>query len=802
MEIITLVKASIRNRKGTMLSFMLLTMFIVISVITMIGVRKNYESAIKDAFEVEDKGTIFAYFQNDNYTDELDKKVKAEESVDHVETFDSMAAVKVTVGDKKDGNGHFIARMMDSIPVFNEDCTKLIMPGTAEYEKLTLEKGEIYLPYGLRNKLNANAGDKIKMDFLGETREFTVKGFVQEAYMGTSVMGYKVDFLNDEDFDEIYAEIKETAEADESGETREYGKLAYVFPSDKADESSNVFLRDLNLNTKFDDMAIATLSRETSEHYTGLFINVILAVITGFAILLFAIFLIVAGHNISTEMEIDYANIGILKSQGFTDKTIRIAYVLQYLFIEFIGVILGVCISIPLERIMSDVFFSLTSILPARNVPVVESIIFTLILFAVTFIFILLFTRRVSKNSPVKAISNGRDDFYFDSRLNTKIGKRGMGFWLSLRQITSAPKRYISIVIVTSLLIFAIISVELMGNFIQSRKALESMGEPFYDIEFAFKNEEPECTTKDVEAIVNKYTSIKDKQYFSHIYVSINGENVNSIVKAYPGNLSTVYEGRDIKYDNEIVITEQISKLLNLKIGDKVKIGRGEYTEEYVIVGIFQTMNDTGKAISMSIDGLSRLKEDPTEKYNENQLSMHGIVLEDPSVGKKIEEEVTEKYGDDVEIKYYDFGDNSEFFVNDFYTAADGSRILIYTLSFIFAIVTVMMICNKAFIQERTDLGIYRAVGFTTGSIRRQFATRFSIICIISSVFGVIISRLFSEKMMSALFSMFGIPRVNLEFGFWAFAKPILIFLICYFVFGYIASRRVKKVSARELITE
>ena len=47
MEIWTLVKAGIRNRKGIMLGFMLLTMLIVISVITMLGVRKKLRCCYK-----------------------------------------------------------------------------------------------------------------------------------------------------------------------------------------------------------------------------------------------------------------------------------------------------------------------------------------------------------------------------------------------------------------------------------------------------------------------------------------------------------------------------------------------------------------------------------------------------------------------------------------------------------------------------------------------------------------------------------------------------------------------------------
>ena len=63
MEIITLVKAGIRSRKGIMIGFMLLTLLIVVSIITMIGVRKNYETAKDKAYEIEDKGVIMGFFR-------------------------------------------------------------------------------------------------------------------------------------------------------------------------------------------------------------------------------------------------------------------------------------------------------------------------------------------------------------------------------------------------------------------------------------------------------------------------------------------------------------------------------------------------------------------------------------------------------------------------------------------------------------------------------------------------------------------------------------------------------------------
>ena len=177
-----------------------------------------------------------------------------------------------------------------------------------------------------------------------------------------------------------------------------------------------------------------------------------------------------------------------------------------------------------------------------------------------------------------------------------------------------------------------------------------------------------------------------------------------------------------------------------------------------------------------------------------DQLNMHGIVLKDTSRGKEIEKEIKEKYGDDIEVRFNDYNSENAIFVDEFYTAANGSKLLIYILSFSFALVTVVMVCSKAFIQERTDLGIMRATGFSVRRVRRQFALRFMIISLVSSVFGVILSRLYSDELMEAIFSLFGIPHIELEYGPMFFIKPIVIFFsICYLVLGYIASRKVKK---------
>ena len=816
MEALTLIIAGIRNRKGIFFGFAFLTAIIVVSIVTVIGVKKNYNTAIKEAYEVYDKGEIYSSFSIKRFDEEgLRKKLEKSDLIERLEIYDFLMGYNAECAGNKDGNAQFIMKPIKNLQYLNDEGNAFL----DESEIPELKKGEILLPYGHKNKLGAEIGEEFKVDFYAGVGEktFKIKGFVEEPFLGSSNIGYKMIFISEEDFDEIYPVVKKTLLEDTEAPGF-FGYSVFVHPSEKAYKeyagkngmNSDKYLRDLNLKYGFSDLSINSISKETSQKYTAIFMDIIMAVIEGVSILLLVIYLIVAGHNLSTELEIDYVNLGILKSQGFTDRRIRRIYTFEYLIVEVIGIIAGIIIAIPVERWLSGVFFQLTSILPDKNIPVIEALVFGIILFAVTAVYIYIFTGSIRRTTPVRAITNGSSDIYFSSNLNAPITKRFLGLSIGLRQITSQPKKYISIVIVTSLLIFTAITVELQSDYIVSRNALKSMGEVFTDIDFAFKEEHVAGTVDEIEELVKKHADIKSRIYRSHLYVSVNGENVMAMVKVYPEEDTALYKGRNIKYDNEIVITESVAELLDLDIGDKVTIGINDQSGEYVIVGIFQTMSDLGKAISMSLDGYVRLRKDVEEGYVKDDISMFGMELlekgtNDPisaETGKKIKKEIEDKYGDLVKVEYNNFGESMESVIDNFYIAANASKLMIYVLTFIFALVTVIMVCTKAFIQERTDIGITRAIGFTVGSIRRQFAARFLLISIIGAVLGSLLGRLYSRQLLESLFSMFGIAHIDLVYGPDAFIKPALMFAAAYFVFGYIASRKVKKVSSRELITE
>ncbi|MGN0165350.1 MAG: ABC transporter permease [Lachnospiraceae bacterium] len=782
MEILTLLKANIRRKKGTYISIMLLTMIIVTIITTIFSVRDNYDNALDNALEYVDSGEINAYIKTDILTDELRKSVENCSLVEKVEYFYGIATNGTTIGEKSEGNPYFLMEMTDKIKLFNsgEDGFEESVP--------ELKSGEIYLPLGLKNKMECNVGDTVRMDLMGgNSAEFRIKGFVQEPTCGTMTMGIKLVFISHEDFQKYYDLCKPLETEDVHCDFT----LMRIHQSADSEISPAKLQRQLNVETKIVDYSTFTMNIANTINYTTLLPDMLLDVVLVFAILLFVTVLIVMSHSIVTEIEIDYTTLGVLKSQGFTKGRIRAVIMLQYLFAEVIGIFFGCLAAIPLERLISSIFKYVTAIMPDTGISVFKTLLFTLIILVVSVILTLFKTGKIAKISPVKAISGGREEIYFSSRLNVPIGKKLLSSSLSLRQFTSAKKRYMGAVFITAILTFCMITVNLVGNMFSSRNALRLMGLTIADI-YVFLDESA-GSLDDIDKIIKDYTEIKDENCTTSNYLSINGEQVFCTMYENPKSINGMLKGREPIYDNEILITEMVADSLDIKIGDKVTVASSEKDESYVISGIYQSSYDAGMAFAMGFDAAEKLGIDINTSYRY-------YIIEDKSQADAIADEITEKYGDDAIVDVYDEEADSEMQMYNMIISV--LKIVIYTFSIIFAFVVVRMVCSKTFIQERTDIGIYKAIGFTSVKLRLGFAIRFLIIAVTGSVFGTLLSFFFSETILSRLFRLMGMSKVVLEFTALSVLVPIGTIGFSFFVFAYFVSRRVKKVAVRELVVE
>ncbi len=779
MEILTLLKANIRHKKSAFISVVLLMIIISMSLTAILSVRNSSVASVENAYEQSRSGDIVAYISGNRITDGLLQSVENHEFVDGVKKYHAIAGDKYTVKDKTENNGYAIFKLRPGLKLFNS--------GLNGYEEKIppLSKGEIYVPQGILTNMECKVGDKITLYTIGGGYEFTIKGIVVEPVCGAAVIGWKNIFISDEDFDKILTEGKAAETDDTIADLYEL----HIFKSDNCTLSAGKFKRQLNLDTGICDNSNLSITRDASINYTTLFTTITSSCLMAFIGILTVIVLIVMGHSISTGIEMDYVNLGVLKAQGLNKGRIRAVLILQYLLAQIVGAVIGTVCGIPLAKALCNVFQPITAILAESHIAIFQSLAIISAILLISAAFVFLITNKVGRISPVRAISGGRKEIYFDTRIKAPICKRGLSASLALRQFTSCKRRYAAVLIITAILVFFMMTINVLGDTLNSTAANEAMGGIIANIEIAFKERPDDKMIEETENTVEEYSAIEKKYYINSKYISINGEEMWCAIHKDVDNL-VILKGRAPTYENEIVITEIVADELGLAIGDKVTLSYRDKKGEYIISGINQFINDTGRNFSMSLNAAKKLGIENV---------FWGGYLVDNGKAEEIVSVLNDRYTGRLEAQYYDINRPADEMYN---VAVNALKAVIYSFSVIFALVTVHMVCSKAFIREQADIGIYKAMGFTSGNLRLQFALRFLIVSVLGSVIGAGLSVLFSGRLLSALLRNIGITQLAVDFTPGTFIFPIAIICLCFFAFAYFVSRKIRKVAIRELVVE
>ena len=778
MEIFTLLSANIRRKKGSFTSIILLMLIISMALTAFLSISKSTRASIENAMKSADAPDINIYIMDDFYKPETIAKVRNHSSVDRVEEVDSIATRYSLNGTVS--HNTWILRKYDSekYPRLTDDCSGY--SGSTQKPA----KGEIFVTQGVLTSDEIKIGDKIKLypttaPYEQYATEMTVAGVVVEPSQGSAMIGWKQIFISDEDFSRMFAANTERSNC----------HIVRVYQSPDSTLSYAKFQRQLNLDTGVIDCANGAITREQSFHYTYLYTEIIVSILMVFLIFLTVIVMIVMNHSIATSIEIDYVNLGVLKAMGFSKGRIRAVFLLQYLLAELVGAAVGFALSVPLTSAFCDVFQPIIAIPNENALAILPSAAILAGILLVSCLFILLGTRKVGQISPIRAISGGREEIYFDSRLKAPISKRLLSASLALRQLTANKRRYFGTVVIVALLTFFMLTITALGDTVDSESALEGMGLITNEIGVLFSEPEKyDSTVSGIEHIIERHTTIKKKYFYATAYVSLNGENLYCMYYENPEVL-VVTKGRIPLYDNEIVITPMIAEELNLRVGDKVTISK-DGKAECIITGLFQCVNDTGRCFATNLECV--------RKIGIKNVNYAGFHVEDKSELKAIQSEILNAYGAYVECELNEDGNLDDTFT----IAINAMKAFIYLFSIVFALVVVVIVCKKTFLQEKTDIGIYKAVGFRVRRLRLQFAVRFLLIAVIGAGIGTALSLWLAGRVLTMMLWNIGVSSFRVAFTPLTIAVPVALLCICFFLFAYLMAGRVRRVDVKELITE
>ncbi len=780
MEILTLFKANIRRRKGSFVSVILLALIIAMSVTTILSIKESAVKGIEDANELCDVPDISIAYQSHRLTDEITEFLQNDERIERIKTDDIIITDKAHMKGKDYVNPMFVKKADENIRLLNEKHNGVTDGAPAP------QRGEIYVPLGFLTDMSGKVGDTLTLELLSGEYDFTIKGVLLDPLLGCSMIGYKSFIIGGEDFDELSSAVAEA----QTEERHALGKIVSLYKSDGCGLTNAKLRRELNLEHGVTDMAIVSGTREMYIHYTALLVEVITSILMVFIAFLLAIVVIVTVHSISAEIETNYVTFGVLKAQGFGKGKIRSLFMLQYLSAELIGAVIGIVFSVPLVGVTSNIFVGITAIPAVTSIPfgIVAAIIAAL--FALSAAAIFFVTKKVNKISPVRAISGAKNEIYFDSRLNAPISKKLLSPSLALRQLTTAKRRYVGTLAITAILMFFMVAVNSLANTLSSKSAMEAMGLIVSEVYAEPKKRLSDNELKDIENEIERFSEIRRAYYTAWLYFSFDGEEILATVYKDPSQLP--YEaGRAPLYDNEIAVTPVIMEEFGVKIGDEVTIGYRGKKEQYLITGTTQLLNDTGRCFIISDEGAMRI--DCNAQFNCN----YHLESDDEALCGEIVTALNEKFGDIIEA------DIAEVLIDDAINAVVVAiRVIIHAFSILFSLIVVYMVCSKAFVRERTDIGIFKATGFRSSDLRRQFAFRFLFVSTIGAAVGGVLGYFLAGKTLGVMLRSVGITSFNAKPDISSFAIPAAVICLCFLIFSYLVSGKIKTVKIRELVTE
>ncbi|MGN0623133.1 MAG: hypothetical protein ACI4JA_04185 [Oscillospiraceae bacterium] len=120
MEILTLLRANIRHKKGAFVSVILLMMMITLSFSVTVSNNDNVSDGIERAHTTADTGDLAAFIDESKLDDDMLKSLSENENVKRIRDQKSMAFLSYKIGEREGKNPFFLLKWENSLPVFDE----------------------------------------------------------------------------------------------------------------------------------------------------------------------------------------------------------------------------------------------------------------------------------------------------------------------------------------------------------------------------------------------------------------------------------------------------------------------------------------------------------------------------------------------------------------------------------------------------------------------------------------------------------------------------------------------------------
>ncbi|MBO7374524.1 MAG: ABC transporter permease [Lachnospiraceae bacterium] len=790
-----IAKNNMKKQKGDMITFFIMTFIASFMIFTCVNLLLGtFKILDTNQEQINGTDTLFMVYNEDPISlFKLKEIMQGDENIEKIEEnkFLSANAKFRKKGTKKwsDYSFHFCS--------YEEERTIQ----TTSIDVSHFSGNEIVLPIAMSTSYRI--GDIIEIKISDNEYDFKVVGFNEDfIYCSSMNLGSYLCFISEKAYSEIEFENPVMVRSSKhiKGQLSKEAKANNV----SADDTVNNMYNELNawildykkVHPEYEgefsgNFIPAELMKMSSMITPFMFIAMVLVL----AVIVLAIALVVIDFSVKNFIASNIKNTGIMEAAGYTVKQLMLILLVQLLSISFAGSVAGAVIGgLSSEKIGYIMLFLLgLEWNQPINYPLMIAVIVLISLTIGAFAIVL--GREYKKISVLDALRGGMNTHNYKKNV-FPLDKTNlpMALTLALKETFGKFRGQIGVIVIMAVLGFsAAMGIGIYDSIGKDTDALLRIsGLELYDA--AVDGDQ------NMKAEIFSLPMVNKEKSYSEAWMAfefITGKKKMTLTtRVIDGtdamNPDLMVEGRWPKYDNEVALGTNAIKSLGLEVGDTIKVKNGEEEASYLVTGSLQTFNNMGQMGYMTKEGYEKIgKEIPVTSININ--------LKDGYKFKDFENQIKDMYPD---IEVVDIYASVGSLMTMLTVSMKAVLAIIMLVSSVIVALAVALIVRTKITKEWRNLGVNKALGFTSSQLITQIILSNLPAILIGVSIGLILATIFGSKLLLGMFLIFGFKKVPFYLSPISYVVVVVMMVGVAMIVSWINGQKIKNLEPVKMITE
>ena len=729
---------NLKKEKSSFVSFgviILITALILnCAAVLLSQVDRAYEEKLS-SLNTADVNVIVPRIQSSS---KLENNLRDLSSVEKLESHTAIM-VEATV---KDFNG---ADFSMNTVFYNMDAKRNVNNFELVSESKNDVENPIYIPLYVSDFGGFDLGDNIVYAIDGKSHSFTVAGVIEEMQYGNYGSGLLCAYLPKEDFEE-FADV--------------YSEKTVVEYSMSVNSGASLDKTKEDISKVIEHNGVMTLSLLDSESVKGtrtMVTDLLILILTAFSLIILAVSVFLSNFKVKNAIDCEIINMSVLKALGYTSAQIVWGITLPYALVSLIFALSGVGLSYALLPVLCSVLTVQSGFSFAVSFDLLSFICVTVVLVGVVTFFTFISARKIKKTQPIDGLrGNTSTKGAKKNRLPLDKTKGNTKLLLVLKQMIATKKQNVMLFLVSFVLTVLIaFSGTLFYNVVvKPENFMSALSDEVADVIMIPK----EDSISKLEAKLGDDNRVENSLQYMSCSVKIEDKAVTSFACEDFSKVrnDVCYMGTNPKEVDEIALGSAFEE--SFKIGDTVSVTVDDITKSFEVTGFVQSVNLQGEICQLSTEGYNSL-------LDEKQTPSLYVYLENPENAEEVVKEYKADYPELLADTINSYKLQKE--AQDMYM---GITMVLVVAIFVVTILVVLFILyiviKSLLVKRRQELGIYKAMGYTSSQLISQTAGSFMLVSIIATLLSSVLAMFYMPAVYGFIFEALGVMKNNIEISF------------------------------------